>query len=136
MRTLEPYSSPAELLAAIAALEKQRGVLGAALVDPAIAELRRQLEHATPSSLTTQGERKLVTVMFADTSGFTALSEVRDAEYVRNLMNECFEQLVPVVETHGGTIDKFIGDAIMALFGAPLREKMMRRAHLTLLSQC
>ena len=129
MRTLEPYSSPAELLAAIAALEKQRGVLGAALVDPAIAELRRQLEHATPSSLTTQGERKLVTVMFADTSGFTALSEVRDAEYVRNLMNECFEQLVPVVETHGGTIDKFIGDAIMALFGAPLaREDDAARA--------
>ncbi|HUQ14026.1 MAG TPA: adenylate/guanylate cyclase domain-containing protein [Novosphingobium sp.] len=117
------------MLAAIAALEKQRGLLGAAVVDPAIAELKRQLEDATPGSLTTQGERKLVTVMFADTSGFTAMSEARDAEYVRNLMNDCFEQLVPVVEAHGGTIDKFIGDAIMALFGAPIaREDDATRA--------
>ena len=117
---MEHSSSLAELLTAIAALEKQRAVLGAAVVDPAIAGLKRQLEDARPDSLTTQGERKLVTVMFADTSGFTAMSEARDAEYVRNLMNDCFEQLVPVVEAHGGTIDKFIGDAIMALFGAPI----------------
>lgn len=126
---MERQSSPAELLTAIAALEQQRGLLGAAVVDPAIAGLKRQLEDATPNSLTTQGERKLVTVMFADTSGFTAMSEARDAEYVRNLMNDCFEQLVPVVEAHGGTIDKFIGDAIMALFGAPIaREDDAARA--------
>ena len=106
------------MIAAIAALEKQRGILDPAVVDAAVAELKRQLA-ATPNSLTTQGERKLVTVMFADMSGFTAMSEAHDAEYVRNLMNDCFEHLVPVVETHGGTIDKFIGDAIMALFGAP-----------------
>lgn len=129
MGILDQQSSPAELLAAIAALDKQRGLLGAAVVDPAIAELNRQLKDATPGSLTTQGERKLVTIMFADTSGFTALSEARDAEYVRNLMNDCFEQLVPVVEAHGGTIDKFIGDAIMALFGAPIaREDDAARA--------
>lgn len=104
-------------------------MLGAAVVDPAIAELKRQLADATPVSLNTQGERKLVTVMFADASGFTALSEERDAEYVRNLMNDCFEALVPVVEAHGGTIDKFIGDAIMALFGAPIaREDDAARA--------
>lgn len=126
---MERPSSPAELLTAIAALEKQRGLLGDAIVDPAIAGLKRQLDEATPASLTTQGERKLVTVMFADTSGFTAMSEARDAEYVRNLMNDCFEQLVPVVEAHGGTIDKFIGDAIMALFGAPIaREDDATRA--------
>ena len=129
MRILELQSSPTELLAAIAALETQRGLLGASVVDPAIAGLKRQLDEATPGSLTTQGERKLVTVMFADTSGFTAMSEARDAEYVRNLMNDCFEQLVPVVEAHGGTIDKFIGDAIMALFGAPIaREDDAARA--------
>ncbi len=104
-------------------------MLGAAIVDPAIAELKRQLAEAMPISLTTQGERKLVTVMFADASGFTAMSEERDAEYVRNLMNDCFEALVPVVEAHGGTIDKFIGDAIMALFGAPIaREDDAARA--------
>ena len=126
---MEQQSSSAELISAIAALEKQRNLLGASVVDAAIAELKRQLQETTRGSLNTQGERKLVTVMFADTSGFTAMSEARDAEYVRNLMNDCFEQLVPVVEAHGGTIDKFIGDAIMALFGAPIaREDDAARA--------
>ena len=66
------------------------------------------------------GERKLVTVMFADISGFTALSEKMDPEDLSDLMNACFEQLVPVVTKYGGTVDKFIGDEIMALFGAPV----------------
>jgi class 3 adenylate cyclase/predicted ATPase len=67
-----------------------------------------------------EGERKQVTVLFADISGFTALAETLDPEDVRQVMNACFAQLVPVVETYGGTIDKFIGDEIMALFGAPM----------------
>jgi class 3 adenylate cyclase/tetratricopeptide (TPR) repeat protein len=66
------------------------------------------------------GERRQVTVLFADISGFTALAETMDPEDVRQVMNVCFAQLVPVVETYGGTIDKFIGDEIMALFGAPI----------------
>jgi class 3 adenylate cyclase len=66
------------------------------------------------------GERRQVTVLFADISGFTALSETLDPEDVRQIMNACFAQLVPIVEAYGGTIDKFIGDAIMALFGAPI----------------
>ena len=66
------------------------------------------------------GERRQVTVLFADISGFTALAETMDPEEVRQVMNACFAQLVPVVEAYGGTIDKFIGDAIMALFGAPI----------------
>jgi len=61
-----------------------------------------------------------VTVLFADISGFTALAETMDPEDVRQVMNACFAQLVPVVEAYGGTIDKFIGDEIMALFGAPI----------------
>jgi len=67
-----------------------------------------------------QDERKLVTVMFADISGFTAMSEKMDPEQVRDLMNACFEQLVPVITKYGGTVDKFIGDEIMALFGVPV----------------
>jgi predicted ATPase/class 3 adenylate cyclase len=67
-----------------------------------------------------RGERKLVTVMFADISGFTAMSETMDPEAVRDLMNACFEHLVPVVRKYEGTVDKFIGDEIMALFGAPV----------------
>ncbi|MBN2392961.1 MAG: tetratricopeptide repeat protein [Anaerolineae bacterium] len=66
------------------------------------------------------GERKLVTIMFADISGFTALAEVMDPETVRDLVNACFERLVPIVEKYGGMVDKFIGDEIMALFGAPI----------------
>ena len=58
--------------------------------------------------------------MFADLSGFTALSETLDPERVRGIVNRCFNMLVPIVERYGGTVDKFIGDEIMALFGAPL----------------
>ncbi|MDI6754068.1 MAG: adenylate/guanylate cyclase domain-containing protein [Thermodesulfobacteriota bacterium] len=64
-------------------------------------------------------ERKLITVMFADISGFTSLAETMDPEQVRDLINACFEHLVPSVAKYGGTVDKFIGDEIMALFGAP-----------------
>lgn len=67
-----------------------------------------------------QGERKLVTTLFPDLSGFTALSETLDPEEVRELVNDCFDVLVPVVESCGGTVDKFIGDEVMALFGAPV----------------
>ncbi|MCB8945401.1 MAG: AAA family ATPase [Ardenticatenaceae bacterium] len=66
------------------------------------------------------GERRAVTIMFADISGFTAMSERLDPEQVRNLMNRCFDHLVPIVEKYEGTVDKFIGDEIMALFGAPI----------------
>lgn len=65
-------------------------------------------------------ERKLITVMFADIAGFTRLAETMDPEHVRDLMNACFERLVPPVTQYGGTVDKFIGDEIMALFGAPV----------------
>ena len=65
-------------------------------------------------------DRRLVTTMFADLSGFTALAESMDPEELRDLMADCFEALVPVVERYGGTIDKFIGDEVMALFGAPV----------------
>jgi len=66
-----------------------------------------------------QGERKQVTVMFADISGFTAMSEQRDAEEVVTLVNACLAKLSECVYRYEGTIDKYIGDAIMAIFGAP-----------------
>ncbi|MDT8272044.1 MAG: adenylate/guanylate cyclase domain-containing protein [Desulfomonilia bacterium] len=66
-----------------------------------------------------EGERKNVTVMFADISGFTAMSEKLDAEEVTEIMNECFSMMEMCIEEHGGTIDKFMGDCVMALFGAP-----------------
>ena len=113
-----------QLERAIAALETQRIVLGDAVVDAALGPMRRQLaelkrvEHTPPPAF--EGERKQVTVMFADISGFTALSETLDPEAVRELMNHCFDHLVPIVEKYEGTVDKFVGDEIMALFGAPV----------------
>ncbi|MEP6602557.1 MAG: adenylate/guanylate cyclase domain-containing protein [Spartobacteria bacterium] len=108
--------------AAIAGLEAQRGTLGDAVVDSALAALRTQLSQLrTGASEQMAGdERKLVTILFADVSGFTALSESLDPEEVRRLINACFDHLVPIVRKYDGTIDKFIGDEIMALFGAPI----------------
>ena len=59
-------------------------------------------------------------VLFADISGYTAMSERLDPEEVRAIMNDCFEGLVPIVLDHKGYVDKFIGDCLMALFGAPV----------------
>ncbi len=65
-------------------------------------------------------ERRVVTVLFADLVGFTSLSEARDPEQVKNLIDACFERLVADIDAFGGRVDKIIGDAIVALFGAPL----------------
>jgi len=62
----------------------------------------------------------VATVLFADLVGFTSLSESRDPEEVKNLVDSCFERLVQEVNAFGGKVDKIIGDAILALFGAPV----------------
>jgi class 3 adenylate cyclase len=67
-----------------------------------------------------ESERRLVTVLFADISGFTAMSEKLDAEVVAAILNDCFKGLVSIIYKFEGVIDKFIGDEIMALFGAPI----------------
>ena len=59
-------------------------------------------------------------MLFADLSGFTALSEQLDPELMRTLQNELFEELTAAVQQFGGFVDKFIGDALLALFGAPI----------------
>ncbi|WEX77018.1 AAA family ATPase [Sinorhizobium numidicum] len=65
-------------------------------------------------------DRRTVTVVFADLCGFTSLSEQIDPEILQALQNELFEELTEAVEAYGGFVDKFIGDALLALFGAPL----------------
>lgn len=67
-----------------------------------------------------ESARKHVTVLFDDISGFTALSEKLDPEAVTDLMNGCLSRLADVVRKYEGHVDKFIGDCIMALFGAPI----------------
>src|SRR2546425_9511612 len=65
-------------------------------------------------------ERKVVTVLFADLVGFTARAERLDPEDVRALLGPYHERLRSELERFGGTVEKFIGDAVMALFGAPV----------------
>jgi class 3 adenylate cyclase len=67
-----------------------------------------------------ESERRLVTILFADVTGFTALSERLDPEDVSAVLNDCFSRLVSIVLRYEGTIDKFMGDGVMAIFGAPL----------------
>jgi class 3 adenylate cyclase len=64
--------------------------------------------------------RKVVTVLFSDVTGSTALGEALDPEAVRALMSRYFAAMKTVIERHGGTVEKFIGDAIMAVFGIPV----------------
>ncbi len=65
-------------------------------------------------------ERRLVSVLFADLVGFTTLSEKRDAEEVRELLTRYFDTCRSVVSLYGGVVEKFIGDAVMAVWGAPV----------------
>ena len=65
-------------------------------------------------------ERKVVTILFADLVGSTAQAERRDPEDVRATLNSYYARLRTELERHGGTVEKFIGDAVMAVFGAPV----------------
>jgi adenylate cyclase len=66
------------------------------------------------------GEKRPVTVMFTDIRGFTSMSEKMTPDEIASLMSEYFEEMVDIIFEYGGTLDKFIGDAIMALWGAPI----------------
>jgi class 3 adenylate cyclase/Tfp pilus assembly protein PilF len=71
--------------------------------------------RATPAD-----ERRQVTVLFADLSGYTAVSERMDPEAVKGLVDRCLRRLGEEVIRYGGTVDKYIGDNVMAIFGAPI----------------
>ena len=81
---------------------------------------RHLSEKILASKSAVEGERKQVTVLFADVVGFTALAEQLDPEDVHTLMDGCFERLIDIVHHYEGTVNQFTGDGIMALFGAPI----------------
>jgi predicted ATPase/class 3 adenylate cyclase len=114
-----------QLEAAIARLEAQRASLADGGADSALDLLRAELAQlrqssARPPAVGPESERKLVTILFADISGFTALAETLDPESARELVEAYFQRMIPVIEKYHGTVEKFIGDEVMALFGAPL----------------
>ncbi|MDQ7798400.1 MAG: adenylate/guanylate cyclase domain-containing protein [Candidatus Edwardsbacteria bacterium] len=73
-----------------------------------------------PDGVKVEGERRQVTVLFGDLSGFTAMSETMDPEQVVEVVNQYFDTMVEIASRYGGHIDKFMGDALMVLFGAPV----------------
>ncbi len=79
-----------------------------------------QAPSRVASSAAPVAERRLVSVLFADLVGFTTLAEGRDAEAVRELLSRYFELARDVIERYGGKVEKFIGDAVMAVWGAPV----------------
>ena len=74
---------------------------------------------ALAPALPPQEERKTVTVFFSDLKGSTNLGEALDPESLREVMTQYFDSMTRVLRRHGATIEKFIGDAIMAVFGLP-----------------
>jgi class 3 adenylate cyclase/tetratricopeptide (TPR) repeat protein len=76
-------------------------------------------DESTHAAVAPAAERRLVSVLFADLVGFTTVSEGRDAEETRELLTSYFDTARTIVERYGGTIEKFIGDAVMAVWGTP-----------------
>src|SRR2546427_5752658 len=86
-------------------------------------------EKILRSASALEGERKQVTVLFVDVSGFTSLSERLDPEEIHRLMKRAFDLMLAEVHRYEGTVNQFLGDGIMALFGAPIaHEDHARRA--------
>jgi adenylate cyclase len=98
----------------LAERDQVRDLLGK-VVSPAVAtELLRK-------DVTLGGEEREVTVFFSDLRNFTTMSEAVPPQEMLRILNDYFTRMSAIVETHGGVVDKYVGDAMMALFGAPLQ---------------
>ena len=96
---------------------KIRSLLGK-VVSPAIAE------QLLSKGVELGGEERQVTILFSDIRNFTSLCETHDAKEVLTLLNQLLTRLSKIIDNHHGVIDKYIGDAVMALFGVPIRDDL------------
>jgi class 3 adenylate cyclase len=104
-----------EMVAGLAERERLRETFGA-YVDPEIAE------HILREGTDLGGEEVEVTMMFLDVRDFTGYAERAEAQDVVAALNRLWECVVPVIHEHGGHVDKFVGDGLLAVFGAPRRQ--------------
>ena len=102
--------------------EKQRRFIKAAFQHYVSQEVVEEIVK-DPRKLRFGGERKVLTVLFADMRGFTAYSEMHPPEEVVSMLHDYLSAMVEKVFKHGGTVDKFIGDAVMAIWGAPIEQE-------------
>jgi adenylate cyclase len=103
-----------EMVAGLAERERIRQAFGT-YVDPEVAA------HVLQEGTRLEGEEVEVTLMFIDIRNFTGFAESTPADQVVAALNGLFEQTVPIIHRHGGRIDKFVGDGLLAVFGAPRR---------------
>jgi adenylate cyclase len=102
-----------EMTAGLRLKEQYRGVL-----DKVVS--REVAEELLSGDVELGGESRPATVLFADIRGFTSLTEGMDPEQVISLINACMSRLSAAVDDHGGIVDKYVGDELMAVFGAPV----------------
>jgi adenylate cyclase len=104
-----------QMVAGLAERERLRSAFGT-YVDPDV------VAHILSEGTELEGEEVEVTAMFVDVRDFTGFAERTTAREVVAGINRLFEQIVPIVRAHGGHVDKFIGDGLLAVFGAPRRQ--------------
>ena len=98
--------------------ERKRGIYQRFLSPQIVDEIMNKAK-----TISLGGRRQNVTILFSDIRGFTEITEAKPPEYIVDLLNEYFGEMIDIIFKYGGTLDKFIGDGLMAVFGTPIYYK-------------